>query len=49
MARFIVIINGWTEAERYTIEAETEGDAIAQAYKLADAPFASLVEIEQES
>ena len=43
-----VAMNGWEEEELYTIKAQNESDAIAQAYKLADCPFASLIEIEQQ-
>lgn len=43
---YVVVMNGWSENEVYTVTAENESDAINQAYKLADAPFASLVEVE---
>lgn len=46
MYEYTVYMNGWTENEVYTITANTESDAINKAYKLADAPFASLIEIE---
>lgn len=46
MNKYTVVMNGWTENEVYTIQADDESDAINQAYKLADAPFASLVEVE---
>lgn len=49
MYTYNVAMNGWEEEELYTIEADSEGEAIAKAYKLADAPFASLIEIERES
>lgn len=49
MNTYNVSINGWNDKELYIIQAESEGDAIAQAYSLADAPFASLIEIEQVS
>ncbi len=48
MQTYQVIMNGWAENEAYTIEAETEADAIAEAYRLAEAPWASLVEIEAQ-
>lgn len=48
MNTYTVVMNGWTENEVYTTTATNESTAINKAYKLADAPFASLVEIEQE-
>jgi hypothetical protein len=45
--KYQVVMNGWAENEVYTIDAENESDAINQAYKLADAPWSSLVEVEQ--
>lgn len=49
MHTYTVVMNGWSENEVYTIQAQDEGEAMQQAYKLAEAPFASLVEIEQEA
>ena len=48
MNTYTIVMNGWTENEVYTITAKDEGTAIQQAYKLADAPFSSLVEVEQQ-
>lgn len=46
MGKYTVTINGWAENEVYVIDAVDESTAINEAYKLADAPFASLVEVE---
>ena len=46
MYEYTVYMNGWTENEVYTVVANNESDAINQGQKLADAPFASLIEIE---
>lgn len=49
MHEYTIIMNGWSENEVYTVHAKDEGEAIQQAYKLADAPWSSLVEIECQS
>lgn len=47
MSTYIVEMNGWSENEFYTILAESEGDAIQEAYSRAEAPWSSLVEVEK--
>lgn len=47
MNTYTITMNGWSENETYTIKAKDEATAIQQAYRLADAPWSSLVEVEQ--